>query len=110
VDGKFDLTDCWVTQADGAPMPKALAEMTPGAGDAGDAGDTGNSGNSGNSGNNDTTNSGNTNTGDTTTTAAPETTAPAEEKKGCGSSIGFASVALIAAVAAAGVAVKRKQD
>ena len=59
----------------------------------------------------DTTNNGNTNTNDTTTTAAPETTAPkAEEKKGCGGSIGLAGLALVATVATVGVVAKKKED
>ena len=109
VAGSFDLTTDWVAVADSFPMPKTLAApvVDGGAGDAGDAGDAGNTGNAGN---NDTTNSGNTNTNDTTTTAAPETEAPAAEKKGCGSSIGLAGIALVAAVATVGVVSKKRED
>jgi hypothetical protein len=66
--------------------------------------------------NNDNTNNDNTNNDQETTTQPAQTTAatakPAEEKKGCGSSIALTGMALVAAVGASAAVVckKRKDD
>lgn len=105
----FDFDTVWVTVADGTPKIDLDRSST-----GGDSGDDGNS----NAGSSDNGNNGNSNKTEDTTAKTDDTTAkeddttetPTEEKKGCGSSIGMASVALMAVACGAVVVSKKKEN
>lgn len=102
----FDFDTVWVTVADGTPKLDLNRAPVGGGDEGGDEGDGGDVGSSDSSNKTDDT----TAKPDDTTAKADDTTEEAkEEKKGCGSSIGMASVALIA-VACGALAISKKKE